>query len=86
MVPRKLAPEIFRQRMLIEGFFSREIDEAVIGEYLLGIAAHLGLRTYGAPVVFAPASEAGQDLAYRLATVPGVRAPGCPLLMPRRVL
>jgi S-adenosylmethionine decarboxylase len=57
---RNLAPEIFRQRLLIEGFFARPIDEAVIRGYLLGLAGHLGLRTYGEPVVFAPASGEGR--------------------------
>ena len=50
MIPRKLAP----------GFFGREVDEAVIRSYLLEVAAHLGLRTYGEPVVFAPASGEGR--------------------------
>jgi hypothetical protein len=60
MTVRKPAPEIFRQRLLIEGFFGREVDEAVIRTYLLEIAAYLGLRTYGEPVVFAPASGEGR--------------------------
>jgi S-adenosylmethionine decarboxylase len=60
MTVQKLAPEIFRQRLLIEGFFGREVDEAAIRAYLLEIAADLGLRTYGAPVVFAPASDEGR--------------------------
>lgn len=57
--PKPIAPEIFRQRLLIEGFFAREVDRQVIADYLLGIAAHLDLRTYGEPVVFAPASSEG---------------------------
>ena len=60
MTVRNLAPEIFRQRLLIEGFFGREVDEAAIRAYLLEIAADLGLRPYGAPVVFAPASGEGR--------------------------
>jgi S-adenosylmethionine decarboxylase len=51
---RTIAPEIFRQRLLIEGFFAREVDEAAVRDYLLGLARELGLRTYGEPVVFAP--------------------------------
>ena len=57
---KNLAPDIFRQRLLIEGFFTRPVDEPVIRAYLLGLAAHLGLRTYGEPVVFAPASGEGR--------------------------
>ncbi|HEX5079773.1 MAG TPA: hypothetical protein VFV80_11540 [Geminicoccaceae bacterium] len=55
-----IAPDIFRQRLLIEGFFGREIDEQVVRDYLLGIASHLGLRTYGDPVVFAPGAGTGR--------------------------
>ena len=57
---KNLAPDIFRQRLLIEAFYQRSVDEAAIGNYLLGVAEHLGLRTYGAPVVFAPASSDGR--------------------------
>lgn len=49
---RRIAPEIFRKRLLIEGFFARE---AVTGETLLDyftfITARLGLRTYAEPIV-----------------------------------
>lgn len=58
--PRNIAPDIFRQRLLIEGFFGRDVEERVIGDYLLGVAAHLGLRTYGEPVVFSPGAGAGR--------------------------
>lgn len=55
-----IAPDIFRQRLLIEGFFAREIDAPAVSAYLLGIAAHLGLRTYGDPVVFSPGAGTGK--------------------------
>jgi S-adenosylmethionine decarboxylase len=55
-----IAPGIFRQRLLIEGFFAREIDEQAVRAYLLGIADHLGLRTYGDPVVFSPGAGTGR--------------------------
>ena len=58
--PTDLAPDIFRQRLLIEGYFTRAVDESVIRDYLLGLAAHLGLRTYGEPVVFAPGAGEGR--------------------------
>lgn len=57
---KSIAPEIFRQRLLIEAFFSRELEEQVIRDYLLGVAEHLGLRTYGEPVVFAPGAGTGR--------------------------
>jgi len=55
-----IAPGIYRQRLLIEGFFGRKIDEQVVRDYLLGIADHLGLRTYGEPVVFSPGAGTGR--------------------------
>jgi len=52
---KDLAPEITRQRLLIEGYYSVGVDETVVESYLLGVAAHLQLRTYGKPIVHAPA-------------------------------
>ena len=58
-MPNTIAPEIFRQRLLIEGYFERHVDEAALRDYLPGVAAHLGLRPYGEPVIFAPATGMG---------------------------
>ena len=52
---RNLAPHIFRQRLLIEGFYAVEMTREKLTEYLLGLAAHLGLRAYGAPAIYTPA-------------------------------
>jgi hypothetical protein len=49
-----LAPDIVRQRLLIEGYYSVDVDSSVVEQYLVGIAAHLGLRTYGSAIVHAP--------------------------------
>jgi S-adenosylmethionine decarboxylase len=46
-----IAPEIFRKRLLIEGFFEREVDADVLVAYFKRITADLGLRTYGDPIV-----------------------------------
>ena len=46
------ASEIFRKRLLIEGYFSRPIlDAQVLKEYFLFITDKLALRTYGDPIV-----------------------------------
>ncbi|HEY9880867.1 MAG TPA: hypothetical protein V6D29_20575 [Leptolyngbyaceae cyanobacterium] len=58
---KNLAPEIFRQRLLIEGFYTIEVTAETVKNYLLGLAAHLDLRTYGDPIVFAPASGMGKE-------------------------
>jgi hypothetical protein len=57
---RDLAPDIVRQRLLIEGIYSAEIDRAAVERYLIDVAAHLSLRTYGQPIVHAPGG-AGKD-------------------------
>ncbi len=58
---KNIAPHIFRQRLLIEGFYTIDVGKASVETYLLDIAQHLHLRTYGAPVVFSPASGMGKD-------------------------
>ena len=42
---KDLAPDIVRQRLLIEGLYSRDVDRAAVEAYLIDVAAHLGLRT-----------------------------------------
>lgn len=51
---KNLAPEITRQRILIEGFYSKNVTKEILSTYLYGIAAHLNLRTYGEPTIFSP--------------------------------
>jgi len=58
---KNIAPDIFRQRLLIEGFFQTEVSKETLKAYLLGLAAHLNLRTYGDPVIFEPSSGMGKD-------------------------
>tara|TARA_B100001248_G_scaffold220746_1_gene176654 strand:+ start:102056 stop:102418 length:363 start_codon:yes stop_codon:yes gene_type:complete len=58
---KNIAPDIVRQRFLIEGYFTAEVDEAKVKAFLLGLAAQLDLRTYGEPIVFAPATGMGKD-------------------------
>lgn len=58
---RDLAPDIFRKRLLIEAFWTVDVDADRVQAALVDLAAHLGLRTYGDPVVFSPASGMGQD-------------------------
>jgi hypothetical protein len=54
---RNLAPDILRQRLLIEGLYTTEVDRTAVEAYLTGIAAELGLRTYGDAIVHAPGGE-----------------------------
>jgi hypothetical protein len=54
---KDLAPDIVRQRLLIEGLYTAEIDQAAVERYLVDIA----LRTYGAPIVHAPGGAGSVD-------------------------
>jgi hypothetical protein len=49
-----LAPEITRQRLLVEGYYTIAVDEAVIARYFAELTGQLGLRAYGAPTIFSP--------------------------------
>lgn len=56
-----LAPDIVRQRLLIEGIFTIDVDESAITRYFDEVTAALGLRTYGSPTIFAPRGEGGEE-------------------------
>ncbi|MER5549589.1 S-adenosylmethionine decarboxylase [Streptomyces sp. NPDC002589] len=56
-----LAPDILRQRLLIEGYFTIDVDEAVITRYFDEITSSLSLRVYGAPTIFAPGGEGREE-------------------------
>ena len=49
-----LAPEVYRQRYMIEGYFDRKVNEAVIEEFFKTITKDLNLRAYGKPIIFTP--------------------------------
>ena len=56
-----LAPEIFRQRLLVEGRYRAIVDAAAVEGFLFGLAAALGLTPYGQAVVHAPGGR-GQEI------------------------
>ena len=47
----KIAPEIFRKRLLVEGYYRAEVTEDFIREYFRHLTGALHLRTYGPPIV-----------------------------------
>jgi S-adenosylmethionine/arginine decarboxylase-like enzyme len=51
---KNLAPQIFRQRLLIEGLFSIRLDQQILADYMTGLAGHLGLHAYGQPAIYSP--------------------------------
>ena len=55
---RDIAPDIFRQRLLVEGFYAKtEVGRDTVAQFLTGLAAELGLRAYAEPVVYSPGGE-----------------------------
>jgi S-adenosylmethionine decarboxylase len=58
---RDLAPHILRQRLLIEGLYTIDLDREQVAAYLTGVAAHLDLRAYGEPAIHSPAGEGKQQ-------------------------
>jgi len=54
---KDLAPDILRQRLLIEGYYTKDIGRAEVEGYLLGVAKHLSLRTYAPPIIHSPGGE-----------------------------
>lgn len=51
------APEIYRQRLLLEGYYTIEVTRAGVYDFLIGLAHHLELKTYGEPIVHSPSGE-----------------------------
>ena len=58
---KNLAPNITRQRLLIEGFYKIDPDKSVIIDYFNKITKALNLRRYGEPIIFSPSGD-GKDI------------------------
>ncbi len=58
---KDLAPDITRQRLLIEGFYTIDVDKKVVKDYFRKITSSLKLKTYGDPIIFSPGGE-GKDV------------------------
>lgn len=46
-----IAPEIYRKRLLVEGYYRAVVDPETVRAYFARITGDLGLRTYGEPIV-----------------------------------
>ena len=57
---KNIAPDIVRQRLLIEGFYTIEVTTEILIKYLVDLAGNLNLRIYGEPIVFSPATGMGK--------------------------
>ncbi|WP_416307237.1 S-adenosylmethionine decarboxylase [Neptunicella sp. SCSIO 80796] len=58
---KDLAPQITRQRLLIEGLYTKDITEQLVEKYLLNLASHLNLRTYSKPIIHSPQGTGKDD-------------------------
>ncbi|CAN5674000.1 hypothetical protein BH18ACI4_BH18ACI4_13550 [soil metagenome] len=56
-----IAPDVFRKRLLFEGYFTVEISSETLRKYFSHITTELGLRTYRDPIVHEP-NGAGKDV------------------------
>ena len=56
-----LAPDIFRQRLLIEGFYNINVTEDVVDNYLRSLASCLDLKIYNDPIIFSSQSGMGKE-------------------------
>lgn len=56
-----IAPDIFRKRLLFEGYYSVEVSAETLRNYFSYITTVLGLRTYGDPIVH-KTGGAGKDV------------------------
>lgn len=58
---KNLAPEITRERQLIEGFYTIDVDKETIKEFFLSLAESLKLKVYGEPIIFSPGGEGKEE-------------------------
>jgi len=54
---KNLAPNIIRQRLLIEGFYTININEEIIENYFKEITESLNLKMYGEPTIFSTSGK-----------------------------
>lgn len=58
---KNLAPNIVRQRLLIEGFYKIKVDKGVIRKYFEQLTKALGLRIYRKPIIFSPSGTGRKE-------------------------
>lgn len=49
-----LAPDLKRQRLLIEGFFQGDVDRTRVETYFKQLCNEMGFKAYGDPIIFSP--------------------------------
>jgi S-adenosylmethionine decarboxylase len=56
-----IAPEIFRKRLLVEGYYTSDMSAEVLRGFFESITGGLGLRTYGEPIVHRTSGQGQQS-------------------------
>lgn len=57
---RDLAPDIARERLLVEGFYTTRLDAAGVATFLKHLASGLEMAVYAEPIVYSPRPDAGR--------------------------
>ncbi len=58
---RRIAEDIVRQRLLMEGYYRIEVDEAAIEGYFSGLSGALDLQMYGKPTIFSTGGQGKEE-------------------------
>lgn len=58
---KDLAPNITRQRFLMEGYSGIEVNKEQIENYFKKVTNNLNLRMYGEPIIFSPGGEGKEE-------------------------
>ena len=58
---RRIAVDIVRQRLLMEGYYGIDVDEGAIERYFAGISEFLGLQMYGRPTIFSTGGRGREE-------------------------
>jgi len=56
-----VAKDILRQRLLMEGYYTTDVDQAAIERYFTGVAEHLNFRMYGKPTIFSTGGQGKEE-------------------------
>jgi len=51
---KNLAPNLTRQRLLIEGFYKIKVNRKTVENYFRRLTKSLKLKAYGKPIIFSP--------------------------------
>lgn len=58
---KNIAPDIMRQRLLVEANYTIEVNSETVKRYLVELADHLSLRIYGNPIIHSPSGQGKEE-------------------------